>query len=372
MHQVTHAGTGDGAAKWETRGALSSAVPPPPVSMSCSSRQTAWTYWHAPTLPAFEAACVQTARVYNPDWHIVVLDAPKALALVGAHMLPPGFLSMKEARHQSDIVRIAVLAMCGGTWFDSSTIFMQPQTLTTLYDEMARSQSQMVAYHDSSNSSFVPNWFVMAAAGAPLVRQWHAVMLAYFATRLSTDWFIMRHPLFDRIPPDKAAELWRLGHPAYLFGSLAFLAVQEFSEWRNGRWQQQVLLKVPGRPTDPYTNRTMDLGSILYRGSCPDYWNASSIPSHVRRSDAGVSCIRNSLYAAPNRPGHMDLGPIRVRAVSSSMLFLKLNHFDKPAYLPAYDNFSLSAVPNGSLLGQLLRGDHSDGGGMRAEALRFW
>ena len=281
---------------------------------------------------------MQTFARFNPSWRVVVLSQRSAASLLGS-LLPPHLASLRPRFHQSELVRAAVLLKCGGVYLDASTFFTSFGVLDRMYDEMLSSGHEMRAYTHPFHSSIICTWFLMAVPEAQFLRQWHALLSAYWATRSTVAIPVLKHPLFSHASRNATAALQRMGSHGYLMAYCALLSVQEFDEWRRGRWRRSVLV-TEGERASPL--------------------NYSAIVSASCKSQTGRphECIRATMYAPPLSRGHLDL---HTALKSNPGPFQKLTHLTKPAFLPASGNFSLNDVPIGSLLGQLLRGDLASG-----------
>ena len=69
-----------------------------------------WTYWDTPPLPPVVQHCVRSWRAQNPGWRVVVVDKRR----VHDTLSPPAWFDTLIPQHQSDWVRLKLLAQNGG------------------------------------------------------------------------------------------------------------------------------------------------------------------------------------------------------------------------------------------------------------------
>jgi len=193
---------------------------------------------------------------------------------------------------QANFVRLSALAVCGGTWMDASTIFVQREGLRTMWNEMMAANRSVRLVSFKYHADVVFSWFIMALPGAPIIRQWHSLLSLFYATHSHAEFPVLSHPLFRHVSDSGAVHaLQRLGSPEYLLMYVAFLAIEEYTEWRGGQWRRQVLAR-------------QDQGMLslddLRTSACPQQ------PSPLSKRSK-YYCMRATLFAAPAQPGHTTL-----------------------------------------------------------------
>ena len=205
--------------------------------------QTLFAYWNTRPIPLFQARCLENFQRYNPTWRILALSQVSAPRLLGRHMLPMTWEQMEPAL-QADAVRLAAVRKFGGVWMDISGMFLQPNALQNMYDEMVGAGKQLRGFTWMTDNIF-ESWFIMATPHSTLVAQWHDIFLAYWETRT---WSQDLHghnlfgPIYDWTETQRIMEQCD-GCLDYLSIHACFLRVQALTEWEGGVWRDHVFLQ---------------------------------------------------------------------------------------------------------------------------------
>lgn len=88
--------------------------------------KTIWTYWDNPDPPQKILKCIETWRVHNPDFTIVILNNDNLSQFITTN--PNTYKNADTPQRVSDFVRLHVLYDHGGIWIDSSSIVTRPLT----------------------------------------------------------------------------------------------------------------------------------------------------------------------------------------------------------------------------------------------------
>ncbi len=125
-----------------------------------------WVLWYqgvhqAPTLVT---RCIESWKLKNPDWNVVVLDNDNLAAYVDQHVLDSIPADLSTA-HRSDLVRLALLAKHGGVWVDATTYCLQP--LDSWID--ACSSTGVFMFQNPAKDRLISNWFIAAKKNDPIV-----------------------------------------------------------------------------------------------------------------------------------------------------------------------------------------------------------
>ena len=115
-----------------------------------------WTYWHSEVTPRAVKYCMDSWRLHNPDWTIVLVT-PKNLR----DLLPNLTRELSDSHAQtSDLVRVSLLVEYGGLWMDA-TIYLH-QSL----DSWLPTHYHFVGYYldgwtvSGSKHPVIENWFM--------------------------------------------------------------------------------------------------------------------------------------------------------------------------------------------------------------------
>lgn len=203
---------------------------------------TLFAYWNTIQIPLFQELCVSNFKRYNPTWNVFVFNEEIAPTLLG-DLLPMSWSEMSP-QLQSDAVRLAALRKFGGAWLDITSMFVRPNSLQEMWDEMILKKKELRGYTWMTDN-ILDSWFLMATPNSLLVAQWHDIFLLYLESREQV-FDIHNHNLFA--PIHNWYETQRLQSECfncinYLAIHSCFLRVQSLNEWENGEWKERVLLE---------------------------------------------------------------------------------------------------------------------------------
>eukprot|EP00747_Dinoflagellata_sp_TGD_P186114 gnl/TRDRNA2_/TRDRNA2_42992_c0_seq1.p1 gnl/TRDRNA2_/TRDRNA2_42992_c0~~gnl/TRDRNA2_/TRDRNA2_42992_c0_seq1.p1 ORF type:complete len:448 (+),score=84.44 gnl/TRDRNA2_/TRDRNA2_42992_c0_seq1:140-1483(+) len=153
-----------------------------------------WTYWDQgfSEMPEFNKLCIETWKVTNPSWRVVVLDWESASSCVSPGDLPPSFDKMKRPQHRADCVKLAVLRRRGGVWMDSSMMLWQDLVEAVDWEQIENNATEFVAFFlpaskmgpsYASGKQYVENYFLGCRRGCKLITAWHDVWLSFWRWR---------------------------------------------------------------------------------------------------------------------------------------------------------------------------------------------
>ena len=145
-----------------------------------------WMYWEQgfANAPPIVQACVASWKAQNPGWDIRLLDATCVNAHVDCPALPEDALSA----HRADVLRTRLLNVHGGVWADATTWCLRPldEWLPILgyagffAFNWDNSDAQIIS---GSWPRKVGNWFIAAAAGNALIKEWDRISCDYWQGR---------------------------------------------------------------------------------------------------------------------------------------------------------------------------------------------
>lgn len=168
-----------------------------------------WLHWEQgyDAAPELVQACRRTWETLNPGWDIRVLDRASAAAAVDLPTLPDTILSA----HRADVLRTRLLAEHGGVWADATTWCLRP------LDEwlpMAGHAGFFIFTWTGEDRRIIGrswprligNWFIAAAPGNPLVREWDRLTTLYWQGRRATGYYFWHNDALEHaIRHDTAA-----------------------------------------------------------------------------------------------------------------------------------------------------------------------
>lgn len=116
--------------------------------------------------------CVQSWRLHNPNWQLVLLDASsiERYSTAAWRGLQLGLA------HQSDLLRLQLLSRYGGVWADATTLCRRP--LDGWIDQAC--QSGFFAFQRPGRDRLIANWFLAGQPGASIPMQLEQRLLHYW------------------------------------------------------------------------------------------------------------------------------------------------------------------------------------------------
>ena len=83
-----------------------------------------WTYWHdgEEKAPPLVQMCIQSWRQRNSEWEVRVLDEAQSQVMCDLSYFPKTISYV----HQTDCLRLQLLARYGGVWADATTLCTRP------------------------------------------------------------------------------------------------------------------------------------------------------------------------------------------------------------------------------------------------------
>ena len=134
-----------------------------------------WMFWDGPleTAPTFIKYAIDSWKKKNPKWDVRVLSDASLLRYIDCTYLD----EKKKIQGRSDAIRLALLERHGGVWVDASCSCLKP-----LDDWLpVVMQSGFFAFPDTHPGRIVQTWFLAAAPGNHLVREWSRLANRYYS-----------------------------------------------------------------------------------------------------------------------------------------------------------------------------------------------
>lgn len=136
--------------------------------------KTIYTYWHDhDNIPLVVTKCIDTWRIHNPDYKIIVLNIEKVKEMCDVDLTTLNIPVEFPARY-ADFARLLVIAKYGGLWLDSTIICTKP--FTWVHDIIRKDKVDFIGYKSPQTTSLVfpviENWFFAAPPNSIFVQDW--------------------------------------------------------------------------------------------------------------------------------------------------------------------------------------------------------
>lgn len=140
---------------------------------------TLWSYWDEglDSAPELVQVCIASWFRFAPKATVVVLDKKSLFDFLEPEDLPLNFSDF-TVQHQSDFIRLALLARYGGVWLDASVFLSQP--LLPWLSEVT-SESGFFLFRRPGPDREFSNWFISAAANDFFLVSLQRQLAQYFA-----------------------------------------------------------------------------------------------------------------------------------------------------------------------------------------------
>jgi mannosyltransferase OCH1-like enzyme len=138
-----------------------------------------WFLWYQglAEAPLVVKKCYESWQKYNPDWEVIFLDENNLKDYI-THSLPPEKLSQLSKNHQSDLLRVELLAKYGGVWVDATCLCQIP------LDEWLENYNQAGFFafvHRTRGIGWIASWFMAAEKSNPIVVKMAQKFSAFYA-----------------------------------------------------------------------------------------------------------------------------------------------------------------------------------------------
>lgn len=146
-----------------------------------------WFYWNdgLENAPDVVKRSAETWQIMNPDHELVVLDTTNLTGVLGLDfeaLCSRSTVVLSEAG-KSDVLRLCLLYVFGGTWVDATTFCLNPLS-EWLYGEMNETGFFCFRQRNKELDRILVSWFLSARQALPFVGSWLSMSLDYlFAKR---------------------------------------------------------------------------------------------------------------------------------------------------------------------------------------------
>lgn len=166
-----------------------------------------WIMWHQGLrdAPFVVHKCIDSWQSTHPDWDVVILTRENVRDYIDFD-ISCEFVQKLNMAHQSDLIRLYLLAEHGGVWADATTFCLQP--LGQWIDHAT--ESGFFAFANPGPDRLISNWFLAAKPWSPIVME--------LRDRLTSFWTRHQYPL------DRPIQKLKLRIAAKLFASNVRLA----------------------------------------------------------------------------------------------------------------------------------------------------
>jgi hypothetical protein len=120
--------------------------------------------------------CVESWRILNPQWSLVLLDEESAKDIVDRSSLPKNLATA----HYADILRTKLLRKHGGVWADATVLCLKP---LDSWLPLVLNQSDLFAFHRPARDRVISSWFLAASCGSNLMSGWDDLVEGYWLNR---------------------------------------------------------------------------------------------------------------------------------------------------------------------------------------------
>lgn len=129
-----------------------------------------WTFWNTEELPEIIEKCIESWKVQNKNYEIIILN-PKNLDKYLGDGATMNLLQWKfNDCHQkfSDLVRLNILAKYGGVWMDASIVCYQN------IDNVIPNEHRCTVYSipELSQEPLIESWFIACNRSDMFVKKW--------------------------------------------------------------------------------------------------------------------------------------------------------------------------------------------------------
>ncbi|GAB5369428.1 hypothetical protein AAMO2058_001403700 [Amorphochlora amoebiformis] len=177
----------------------------PSLNPDTVNEKTIWGYWAdgEENMPDFYKLCVQTWRIQNPFWDVVLLNKGTVLKYLSKSELPPKFQKMKP-HGASDHIRLGLLAKYGGVWLDVS-ILLRESMDSIAWGNIEEGSAEFVGTYNPiygsahlGNRDFVESWFLATKRHNPFIFRWRDLLLELFHERVDSGFgsSLLSHDLY--------------------------------------------------------------------------------------------------------------------------------------------------------------------------------
>jgi len=160
-----------------------------------------WAYWDSGLegMPELCRYSVQSWKVHNPNWRVIILDDHNYKEYVSVSDLPTTFFSLK-VQHRSDLLRLAVLLRYGGIYMDASTLVFK--SFDGIWDQVEEDKLMLTSLNKLSRSRhdlFNNGLLMTKGIYNKVLKLWQQRMLKYTESPSLTMDEMRTDPTFARV-----------------------------------------------------------------------------------------------------------------------------------------------------------------------------
>lgn len=139
-----------------------------------------WTFWDNEKFPSTVLKCINSWKVYNPDYKITILSKQS----IKNYLPEIDILKLKYSntpQRISDFIRINIIKKYGGFWLDATILLTG--SLDYFRDIQQKNNYEFVGYYidaftTNSNYPVIENWFFGAIPDSEFIRIWCHIFLS--------------------------------------------------------------------------------------------------------------------------------------------------------------------------------------------------
>jgi hypothetical protein len=270
-----------------------------------------YTYWDEPKLPKLIDICINSWRIHNPSFKIIVINKSNLSQYV-KRKFPKGFMNL-SVQTQSDWIRLCLVSQTGGVWADAS--ILMTQSLDKCFD------MKNYEFIGVENGIRIENWFFAATKETKIINLW----LIEFEKALSEG-------AANYIKRVGQINNWITGDLGlYLYHQLCLLNVIRKSDfiYNIKLYKTEVALPIANNGEsmiDSFMNSSLDLGKLNSL-----YWKTGVPPMYkitgISRDQAILAINGNIEYNSPlHRAGMLSSFLFIIRNIVIMYLVIFLSY----------------------------------------------
>lgn len=130
-----------------------------------------WTYWHDPQIPPKIEKIMRERETVLSSWEHRLLNDETVYDYIPRDAFPEGYSELGH-QHKADWIRLYLLKTYAGCWMDASIIVNRSDEIEEMYEESISIRSELSAYSDSGDSTYIETFLIMAPAESKVIEIW--------------------------------------------------------------------------------------------------------------------------------------------------------------------------------------------------------
>jgi len=126
--------------------------------------------------PSLVIKCYESWKKHNPDWEIIFLDKNNLKDYITISLSEEKF-SLLSLNHQSNLIRLELLAQYGGVWADATSLCRVP--LDSWLENYTES-GLFVFIYKTNGYGWIFNWFIAAEKFNPIIVKMNQELISFY------------------------------------------------------------------------------------------------------------------------------------------------------------------------------------------------